>query len=187
MHKMKKKSLYTWVLLLGFLGGCSSNPETTTNSGIETVTHRYFSLNDYFLEEAKRLNSENPDVHKTVLIDTTREEKLLKIENWETELQNFIESDINKDAWVNSYSIDSTGTLIIYTALEPQLKTRKISLNKNEEGEITEIEIVNTIENNLYNSEQILKYVPNDYYSIDLNQKVRIMGQNTFHVLGKFQ
>lgn len=147
---------------------------------------KYYSLERYFLNESKRLNQENPEIIKSVLIDEKHEKKNLKVEDWENELQSFINSDINKDAWINSYSIDSSQNSITYTALEDGLKTRKIKVSTHLNGTIEKIEIDNLIENNLYTSKETLIYIPNDHFSIKLDQKVLFMGNNNFYIHGKF-
>ncbi len=145
----------------------------------------YYNLQKYFFEEAGRLNQSKPKVVKTVKHNNVSETQNIKIEDWTQELALFIESDINKAAWKNSYQKDSTSTKISYIAKEENLRTRKIVILLND-NKPTKISITNQTKNNLYHTKEELIYIPDSLYQIDKFQDVKVLGINNYQVRGIF-
>jgi len=113
------------------------------------------------------------------------ETKKIHIDNWGSELSLFIQSDINKPAWRDSYSIQNDAdNSIIYTAKTPELKTRKIIVTKNKDNSIKWIMIYNASENFLYQTTEVLNYIPDSLYTIKKKQHVRFMGTNNYYIKG---
>ncbi|QEK50584.1 hypothetical protein FYC62_02055 [Pedobacter aquae] len=145
----------------------------------------YYNLQKYFSEEAARLNKIKPGINKTVKHNHDSETQNIKVEDWIKELALFVESDINKVAWKNSYQKDSTSTSITYTAKEENLRTRKIIilLKGNKPSKIS---ITNQTKNNLYYTKEELIYIPDSLYQIEKFQDVKVLGINNYQVKGVF-
>lgn len=179
-------------LLLGFgsllllAGACSSDTSSAGAPSPASITdssgYRYFSLENYFKAEIERLSGLNSPVRKTVSINGETESQTLHITNWNHELDLFLGADINKAAWRNSYAIDSLENAIVYESLEPDLKTKKITIEKGLEGEIASIEIENEVSNWIYRSKELLIYVPDSVYEIKKQQVIRIVGNNEYQI-----
>ena len=152
--------------------------------------HTYFDLQTYFEQEIARLAKENPELRKTALNNDHKETKSFSNVDWRKELGIFAESDINKPAWKNSYSIDTVEAAqlqtLIYKAKENSLTTRYISVTETSDHEIKAIEIRNITINNLYASTQVLKYIPGVSYYIIGTQKVKILDKTTYGIIGRF-
>lgn len=145
----------------------------------------YYNLQKYFSQEAARLNKAKPDINKTVKHNDASETQNIKVEDWAQELALFIESDINKVAWKNSYQKDSSSTKIIYTAKEDNLRTRKIVMLL-EGNKLSKISITNQTKNNLYHTKEELIYIPDSLYQIEKYQDVKVLGINNYQVKGVF-
>jgi hypothetical protein len=174
-------------LILSFIGLSIS----CTNPKSSERVISYFDLKTFFENEIERLNKLNPSVQKIALNDNKRENKIFTKVDWEKELNIFIESDINKSAWKNSYSTasasDSSSETLTYKALEGSLSIRYISVKKDQHTQkVKEIEIRKVTINNLYRSTQVLKYFPDSTYYIIGKQKVRLMDENMYGVIGSF-
>lgn len=167
----------TWLLL-----GCS--PPAGEAPPPPRQPNYYFSLQEYFERETSRLQRASPLVSKTVVKDEVHENQNIHIKNWKNELELYISSDINKEAWKNSYSKDSTAERIIYKRLDPELRTKLILINKWEDGTIRHIHITNETENMLYRSYERLDYYPDSLYDIRKVQDVRVVGKNSYRVTG---
>lgn len=181
---MNRKLICLWntslLLLLTSVAACDSVSESTpTNEKL-----RYFSLDEYFSDEITRLKKEQPDIQKTVNINGNSESKLTNTINWEHELELFAAADINKAAWTNSYTVDSTDRKVIYSSKEQELKTKHIIIQHQKNGEILSIEIHNEEYNWIYRSMETLTYYPDSLYSIEKTQEVRIVGSNHYQVQG---
>jgi len=174
--------LFVFISALCF--ACTSTP--TTEEKVQSATDRYFSLEHYFAEQSRRLTQAEVMIVKTVDVNGNTETKTLKITNWESELAAFMDSDINKAAWRNSYAVDSSEHTIVYTSLEPNLRTKQIKLKRSESGEVKEIYINNEISNLLYTSQEYLRFYPDSLYEIIRDQTVRIMGKNRYQIRGQF-
>ncbi len=150
-------------------------------------SNQYFSTKDYFESEALRLSKINQPVLKSVKRNDGIEEKKITIDNWKKEFNLFIESDINKASWKDSYDIIKNKDTIIYKSNDPELKTRQIQIVKNNNGKITFVFLRNLIRNELYNSEEKLSYYPDSLYHIKKVQEVIMLGTNHYEVSYRFQ
>ncbi|MBD1394546.1 hypothetical protein [Mucilaginibacter glaciei] len=146
---------------------------------------KFFDIKEYFQHETTRLTKPNHEVNKSVDHNGDKESKKVKISNWARELNLFTESDINKPAWSKSYTVDSTATNITYKAKYPELKTRYITICR-ENGKVTAIEIENDTQNILYNTTEKLTYLPGTFYQIEKMQHVKVMGGNSYKIKGEF-
>ena len=144
---------------------------------------KFFDLKGYFHADSLRLTKLNHLTFKTVTHNGVTETKKVQIANWGTELNLFIQSDINKAAWSNSYTITNDGNAIIYRAKEPQLRTREIIISKLG-NKVKWILIYNTTKNILYQTTEKLSYFPDSVYIIQKYQKVRLLGANNYQVKG---
>ena len=169
-------------LLLMVLFSCSNTGE----SEITTVqTGPYFSIAGYFRSEATRLQRIDPEIIKTVSKNGDEEQQRKPIADWANEFALFIDSDINKPAWQNSYRIDSTATTLTYSSTDSTLRTETIQVEKSAEG-ITHIHITNRVSNMLYVTEEQLDYYPDSLYRITKQQQVRIIGKSHYTVTGEW-
>lgn len=162
---------------------CSSPSE------VQAVNHAtpYFSLEDYFRSEAARLQQLAPTITKTVSKNGETEQRSIRIDDWLDELALFIDSDINKPAWQNSYRIDSTKTSVTYTSLDRKLRTGQITVEKRPDGTIKHIGVANRVDNMLFQTNEQLDYYPDSLYSIIRQQQVRIIGESQYTVTGTTQ
>ena len=150
------------------------------------ATAKYFDLKEYFKSDLARLNKIPQPILKTVTHNGVTESKKVKIDNWERELSLFSESDINKPAWRDSYTIQQTDHTLIYMAMDPKLKTREIIVNKKPDGGVLYIAIYNYTKNLLYSTQEKLTYVPDSIYKIEKTQHVRLLGNNKYVITGSF-
>lgn len=176
-----KKSCYLGVLLL-VAGSIACNKPEIKETGARL---KYFDLKGYFAGEIKKLTGLNPAVDKTVTHNFASEHKVMHIGSWKQEFNLFTESDINKPAWRNSYKVVTTPDSIVYTATEPELKTRRISIIKKGEN-IGAIFIINRTQNFLYSTTDKLTYLPGKSYFIQKDQHVKVIGDNHYQVKGNF-
>ena len=170
------------LFLVILLGSCSAD----LNPKEEIKDKAFFDLKGYFEEEAKRLRALSPMVTKTIISKDEKETQELETINWENELALFGINDINKPAWVEKYSVDSTklkdGTLILtYEAKEEDLQTRKLDIHLYDE-DVYSVIIVNRVNNAIYTSQQYLTYAPREGYTIKKTQDVTVMGKDDYEI-----
>jgi SHS2 domain-containing protein len=179
MYWFKQKPYLAICLLTVFAQACK--PEVKDNG-----VAKYFDLKKYFTNEAVRMEKLHPSVLKTVTYNNQTEQKTLAIKNWQRELGLFTESDINKPAWKNSYKVITAGDATVYTAIDTNLRTRKmIILSK--ANAVKQIEIFNFTKNLLYQTGDHLIYYPDSAYVIEKHQTVKIMGEHNYRITGKLK
>ncbi|WP_462266220.1 hypothetical protein [Mucilaginibacter sp.] len=150
------------------------------------VSIQYFDLKGYFKGDSARLSRLHPVVTKTVAQNHQEETQRVTIKNWGEELSLFSQSDINKPAWRQSYSVTTSPAFTIYTATDPKLITRKIVLSRDSiTHKIKWILINNYTKNLLYTSVEKLTYFPDSLYQIEKRQHIRLLGTNLYLIKGK--
>jgi hypothetical protein len=115
-----------------------------------------------------------------------KEERNIKVTDWKNEFDLFIDADINKSAWRDSYTKDSTANKIVYRAKDEDLKTRSISIIL-DNAKLKQIVIKTKVDNLLYHSEETLTYREGLSYQIKKHQKVILLGLNDYLIEGKFK
>ena len=153
----------------------------------EKAVTNYLDINGFFESEVQRLTKNNKSVEKTVMRNKISETQTRNSVNWKNELSLFIESDINKPAWRDSYKIIEDSSEVIYTALDSNLRTRIIHIKKDVRNGLRYISIINRTKNNLYQSSEKLTYVPDSIYKIDKSQHVVLLGSNRYQIKGVFK
>ena len=159
-------------ITLSLSWGCSSPDESRERE----VASPFFDLKGYFDGEIKRLQQEQPTVRKSVEINGVKEMKELSQLNYEEELEIFLNTDINRTAWWDKYSIDSNlvdGELrsIRYTAQTTDLKVRSLIIDFNHDTPI-QIDVEYLSKSPAAYLEQELSYQPQKRYFIKTSQKV---------------
>lgn len=150
-------------------------------------TTPYFSLADFFSEEASKLQQSNPEIFKTVAKNGEQEEKRIQVADWRSEFALFIDADINKPAWRNSYQVDSVGSSVTYTSTDPALRTKEIRVDTSPTGAVKHIRITNQASNMLYQTDEQLDYYVDSIYRIEKHQQVRIIGKSHYTITGEWQ
>jgi len=161
----KKILLFSFFLALWM----SCAPEKSNNISLSG----FFDLKEYFKLQQKELIKVQA-FRKTIRLDKQIEEKTLTDLNVVEELAIFSNSDINKNAWFDKYTIDSIlqkNQLVAlhYNAIDKKLKTKKLSIYFTE-ASVDSIHILNQANNIVVNSSQTLKYIPSKGYHIFSNQ-----------------
>lgn len=170
------------ILIISFLIlGCTPNSKKD-----EARKIYYFDLKSYFQNLTDSLNKKQQTILKTVSKNGVKEQKKIKVTDWKNEFALFVDADINKSAWKDSYTKDSTANKIVYKAKDEDLKTRSISIIL-DGGEIKQIVVKTKVDNLLYHGEETLTYHDEVFYQIKKHQKVILLGLNDYLIEGKFK
>ena len=191
MYWCKSKLLISAGLGLFLISGLQScKPDIKENR----TAMKYFDIQGFFKAEALRLAKVNKPIFKTIKHNEVSESKKVLITNWAAELSLFSESDLNKPAWKDSYSIQADSNIIIYMAKEKEheLNTREI-LIKLVAGKVKYMMIINatdtdkhSIQHLFYRRLEKLSYFPDSLYLIQRLQTVRFLGTNKYDISGYF-
>jgi hypothetical protein len=147
----------------------------------------YVDLQGFFSAEARRLNGLKPTFNKTVCINGKKESKVLnKSIDWEKELSEFKEADINKPAFKGMYQISTLPNKTIYTTLRKNVSIKRIEVEFGDAKKPTGIRIFQLTKNMIYQSTDTLSYYPDSLYSIHKKQVVRVLGTTVYTINGKF-
>ena len=155
------------------------------------LPHNYFSLTTYFKKQMKKLQEEKMKLNKVISRNNETQTKTFIDVDWEKELTPFLECDINKPAWIQSYQTDtlisSLGLIKInYTAREDHLPVRSIVLSFNATNELMDITIYKKRHNFYYQSDIVYTYNAKKGFIISGQQHVRLLDQTVYHIEGNF-
>ena len=152
----------------------------------EKSSKTYFDLVSYFKAETIRLTKSNPIVDKTVNVNGKLENKKIKITNWEHEFSEFTDADINKTSWRGSFRSNITPQHSIYTSDNVKFPIKRLEVNF-KDNKVIGIRIFSTNINDLYTSQDSLTYFPDSVYEIKKMQKIKLMNEKRYEVIGKFK
>ena len=161
------------MVLLAF--GCSKFSPSETAEQLEVKS--YFDLEGFFEKEKERLAGQQ-NFKKTVIVNGETEVNETAEIDFEKELTIFSNSDINRPAWSDKYSVDSIFNEkkelvhIGYETSDEKLRTRKMAVDFNG-GAVSKIQIENMTSTAIANAQQSLTYEPAKGYAIESRQKVK--------------
>jgi hypothetical protein len=157
--KIKLKFIFACLLLST---ACSDNISTS-----QKQVNDYFNLVEYFVKEAGKLRKQNAKISKTLIKDDVTETLVFDSINWDQEFKPFMNSDLNKPAFRQAYTVDTihvnAAIKIIYNAKDPLLTTRSILISYVNE-KIDSLMIINQTSNIYYSAAETLIYLPGKYY-----------------------
>ena len=157
------------------------------NESVKSVsTLSYFDINGYFSKEAERLQKINPTIGKEVLANGKTEQKSLKIADWKTELASFSGADINKASWQGEFTIEQDGNKTIYATNNLKIPIKLVEISKAGE-KITGIRIFKSSSNSLYTATDTLTYYPDSLYLVKSQQKIKLLNEREYRIIGKFK
>jgi hypothetical protein len=135
----------------------------------------FFDLKGYMEEQVEALNQKQPKVRKTILVDGQRETKQFDSLDYRTELKTFINSDINRKAWVEKYKADSTfeGSFlkqVTYNSTANDLKTQLLRVQYKDD-KVSDIYIENRTNNIVADVRQDLHFQPQTGYRLLTTQE----------------
>lgn len=174
-------------IIWGFVALCflACNPTAKKNEATISTT-AYFSIKDYFASEIKRLQKSSPQVVKSVTANNKIEQKIAKNINWETELAIFANADINKKSWLGEFKEVKHENNLLYTTSNPNIPIKRLEVARNEQQNILSIKIYRKANNYLYQSTDTLLYFPNKLYEVKSQQKITLMSEKHYRILGIF-
>lgn len=179
----------TWLRLLPLCISCSLFACTSATENV-TQQERFFDLSQYFNEQVTHLAAQK-EVQKEATINGTTEAQTVTNPDFQQELQLFIDSDINRTSWLDKYAVDSilntAGQLteLVYTALEDQLRTRRVAIAF-ADNQVNQVDILNATDNVIAQTKQELSYTPQNGYIIKSFQDILFTDPRTLEVSVSF-
>lgn len=182
MYWYIKKTLATLMTIsvANLTFSCSSPTEAIT----EVSSVSYIDIPLYFQKQIDELSIENPQVLKTVISNSDIETKEVIIKDWTNELSSFLTIDLNKVAFQNHISKDSSNNTVTYSLNEKNIDPIKVIVHYNN-SETKSITINRTTENFLYKTTENMFYEAGKSYSIEKTQKVLLLGTNNYKITGR--
>ena len=164
---------------------CGSNPEETgAPAAIQT---EHIDLPEFFRQEIDSLKTLDPLVKKNVRKDKLAEEKQLRIKNWDAELASFRAIDLNKPAYEGIMLIDTLDDKTLqYHFNDPKADLSCVRIRFDMAGNPEMVAVERTVESSLYTTKEFLAYEKGNFYLVEKDQKVLLLGNNFYRVEGQF-
>jgi hypothetical protein len=185
--RMKYAPLFALALLAALLHtSCEEQVAAAANQ-----PDPFFDLEAYIEGQISDLNQEQPKVRKTVSVEGQRETQQFDSLDYRTELKTFLNSDINRKAWVDKYKADSTfeGSQlrqVTYKATGEDLKTRLLRV-KFDQDEVSDIYIENRTNSIVADVRQDLHFQPGQGYRLVTTQETVLSEEQEIEVEVKWQ
>lgn len=181
-----------FALVILLLISCDSTKEE------EQQTKKFYDLKGFIESQIVQLDSEKPVVLKVMEIGADRNELSTKDVDWKKELELFVQADINKPAYSQSYSVIRSDSLNLEYVVKQgeNLPVRHLKIQLNEAGGVPiKIEASIRSENKLYQSEKNIylrcsvKDNSTQIISYDISgfQKLVTMQEKLFSIQAKVQ
>lgn len=158
--------------------------------GINVTDQRFFDLSTYFKGEQERLQQLSTSFTKKAVVNGKEEIKQLESLDFKKELAMFVDSDINKIAWLDKYEVDSifaNGSLqsIEYKTNDQSLKTQGLTIQF-DQAKVARVDILRKSTSIAANIKQELSYQPNIGYSIVSTQNTQLADPEVIELEVKF-
>lgn len=183
---INRKSIGWFAAVIGIAAAvvsCDANQETEGSGSIQTT---HIDLPSFFQREIDSLKTLDPLVKKNVRKDELEEEKQLRIKNWESELASFRAIDLNKPAYDGVIQVDTLEGILQYNFNDPKADLSCVRVRLDKAGNPEMISIERSVENSLYTTTEFLAYEKDEFYLVEKNQKVLLLGDNFYRVEGQF-
>ena len=174
------KKIQILVFALGLIS-CNQEKQAKANTNLP-----YFDVKGYFDGEIIRMEKLNPDVSKTVGINGTTESKMVKITDWKKELTIFLNADINKRSWNGSFAVAKNEAYNTYTSNSKKIPIKQLTVRK-KGSTIRSVQIIIANANILFQSHDTLNYYPDSLYEIKKQQKIRLLSEKKYTIIGKLK
>jgi hypothetical protein len=160
------------------------------NQEKEILNKKYFDLKGFSESLILSLENQKPEVLKTWQIGKQKETKTTKDIEWAKELSLFVEADLNKSAFVNSYEISENQNIINYKLKKSEsLPVKMMTIETLTENDSKQISVETSSSNYLFkNSSEIKMKTKNgklQAYSVFSIQKLFLSKPDTSFVEGQ--
>lgn len=181
---------YSLFILLISLVGFSCSESTLEIDQPEMEVLPYFDLNGFIEKEIRELGTVKVIKNSRINGDEQSIEQEYTPEDWEKELAVFVEADINKATYVQSYTTEVDTKYLVHELKEGEkgrLKNMTITYGEDEVTQLTiklkkeSLFYTSTTTAALYFSARTFNL---DHYSIETTQKVMFMSPNNIKISG---
>ncbi len=182
----KLNMLICLLVIIGSVSSCNIKlPESKIEDKRQVV---FFDLKNYFEAIVEFYEENNIKVNKRVSFGTKTEYKEGLELDWQTEFQTFIDSDINRLAWIDKFEVDTIpaadGFSVLYQNTSPTIPIKQIEVSFSKNEQVKDITIKSQRQSLLYKSKQTLNFKPNVSYSVEGWQRTMMLAKTEFAVKG---
>lgn len=182
----------TFIAAVLFLSLVSCRPEEARDDAPKV----YYDLKGFIENQIVYLNEKKPEVSKTALLGSKREVSKTREVDWKKELELFIQADINKPSYRQSYEMVQNGPLHYEYRLKPG-NDLPVSYVKIDTDSVLKqplrVEAMIRASNKVYHSEKklVLNAVKRDNllevnsYEVDGYQKLIFVEKKVFRIHGQ--
>ena len=177
------KNLLLYLVIVWVVFACNSQEKASVNT--------FFDVKTLIQAQMKDLNARKPKVQKTVTVNQKSESHIIQDIDWSKELELFTQADLNKTAYQQSYSRDTsyaqTLIYVLHTDEHLPIKTLRVAFDKAQKP--TKIEATIGSKNYLYESEKHLTLIMTNgklqAYDIEGFQQLALGKREEFRIVGK--
>ena len=144
------KNFTSFIFVFGLLLGCGSAERSVQKN-------TYFAWSAFLMQQINGYAQSNQKVHKTVVLEGKKEDKIVANLDWEKEFALYLDADLNKPAYEKSYDNHSEPGFYWYSLKKGEnLPVKKIIIHLDGDEFPTKVEIEISQKNFLFETRKKL-------------------------------
>lgn len=178
---------YLYLVFTITIAGCSSTGSSPTNDTEFVDVHAFFE------SEVSKLTAEKTGVYKRTRMDELSKSDSTKTPDWSHELYAFLDLSIKPAVWTTDFiktdidaHDDPNESALVYTSTNSKQKIKLFKLKLDDSGQIVRFSAELVDEGKISSTVTGLSYTKNVGYSIAVERNTRIMGNESYQIVGQF-
>lgn len=172
------------IVLLVVLASCSSNDKKEANKDA------FIDIHQFFTDQVEHLTNSDVAVFKRTRMDSITNSDSFVSPDWSQELFAFIELDIKPAVWKTDFKRvhthdDPNETSLVYETTNPNQKVKSFKI-KEEDGKIQRFSAEIIEKGKISSSVTALSYTKNVGYTMSVERNTKIMGNESYQIVGQF-
>ncbi|GEM_PF-2202565 len=177
---------FTFFIVLSILAfGCNTSSERSTNQDA------FVDVQQFFQSEITLLTKNQTGLYKRTRMDSTSNSDTLNKPEWSKELFAFLDIKIKPAVWKTDFvrvetHDDPNETASVYETTNPNQKIQSFKIKLNPDSSINRFSAQIIDKGKISTSTTGISYTQNVGYSVHVNRSTKIMGTESYQIVGQF-
>jgi hypothetical protein len=180
--------LKSQIFLLFVLGlfGCTNQTSQDLNAS------SFVDIHGFFEAEVERLSATKVSVFKRTRMDTVSSSDSVATPLWSKELYAFLDVDIKPSVWKTDFQKmpvshdEPNETADVYLSTNPNQHVNAFKIKLDESGNIERFSAEIIERGKISTSVTALSYTKNVGYSLSIDRETKLMGNESYQIVGQF-
>ena len=187
---MPRVALFSLLIFSLVHTACFRSGDTEEAKACKATADKFFGLCEYMSSIIIEYSEEDFKVNKKVTLNDNSEQLNDLSINWETELKPLAAAYINRPAWLDKFTVDTTrssnGYSVTYRSVSSNIPVKELSIrfltSESSPEVVDEITVETGRKNLLYTSREVIRFEPGRRYQVEGRQRTLFLSKTTFSV-----